>query len=493
MTRRILVADDMEFNRNHLRKLLEADGFEVETVADGRSAWEELQAHKYHLVITDLRMPELSGLDLLAKVRAERLPAGIIVLTAFGDPTEALQAMKAGADDFITKPYDPDQLRFLVRRILDRRELIDELEQLRKQSCDGYCFHSMVSKSPKLRNVFDLIEQVGPMGSTVLIQGETGTGKELVAQALHAADSRRSGPFVALNCAVLNDALLESELFGHERGAFTGAERRKLGRFELADGGTLLLDEAGDIPPGLQAKLLRVLQTGRFERVGGTETIQVDVRIIAATNKNLPDEVKRGRFRADLFYRLNVIRIDLPPLRERTEDIPLLAMHFLQHHRSRGVTHVTEIASDAMQALLRHNWPGNVRELENAIKAGVALAHGSVLRRDDLPESVAPRTSPASRGGSLIDIDRPLPNLACDLIGQIEREYFVRLLSQYKGNVARCARHSGLSRRSVTQKLQKYGLQRTQFKSPPQRPRRADGLYESDRAQADSRSRQRLR
>jgi DNA-binding NtrC family response regulator len=475
MTRRILVVDDMEFNRNHLRKILESDGFEVAAVACGRSAWEELQAHRFHLVITDLRMPELSGLDLLARVRAERLPVGMIVLTAFGDPTEALRAMKAGADDFITKPFDPEQLRFLVRRILERRELIDELEQLRKQASDEYHFQTMVSKSPKLRRVFDLIEQVGPTGSTVLIQGETGTGKELVAQSLHAADTRRTGPFVALNCAVLNEALLESELFGHERGAFTGAERRKLGRYELADGGTLLLDEAGDIPLVLQAKLLRVLQTGCFERVGGTETIQVDVRILVATNRNLEDEVKRGRFRADLFYRLNVVRIDLPPLRDRIEDIPLLAMHFLQEHRARGLTRVSEIASDAMQALLRHNWPGNVRELENAIRAGVALADGTVLGRDDLPESVAPRNTPPSRGSPLIDIDRSLPELTCDLISQIEREYFVRLLSQYRGNVARCARHSGMSRRSVTQKLQKFGLQRSEFKGPPRKPGRTNG------------------
>src|SRR5579885_485701 len=386
MKRRILAVDDQDFNRHHLRKILESEGFDVEAVADGRSAWDELRARPYHLVITDLRMPELSGLELLARIREERLPVGVIVLTAYGDPAEALQAMKAGADDFITKPYDPDRLRLLVKRILERRELIDALELLRKQASDSYHFHTMVSRSPKMRKIFDLIEQVGPIGSTVLIQGETGTGKELVARAVHAADTRRRGPFVALNCAVLNESLLESELFGHEKGAFTGAERRKIGRFELAHGGTLLLDEAGDIPPSLQAKLLRVLQTGQFERVGGTETIQVDVRILAASHKILEDEVKNGRFRADLFYRLNVIRIDLPPLRDRTEDIPLLATHFLQQQRSRAGTRVTEIASDAMQALLRHTWPGNVRELENAIRAGVALAIGSVLHRDDLPE-----------------------------------------------------------------------------------------------------------
>jgi DNA-binding NtrC family response regulator len=234
----------------------------------------------------------------------------------------------------------------------------------------------------------------------------------------------------------------------------------------MADGGTLLLDEIGDIPLGLQAKLLRVLQSGAFERVGGTESIRVDVRIVAATHKVLEEEVKKGRFRADLFYRLNVIRLDLPPLRERTEDIPLLAMHFLEKHRSQKGTPVTEMATDAMQTLLRHHWPGNVRELENAIKAGIALADGSVLRRNDLPESVAPRIAQVARSSPLLDVERSLPDLTCDLIGRIEREYFVRLLSQYKGNVARCARHSGLSRRSVTQKLQKYGLERSAFKGP---------------------------
>jgi DNA-binding NtrC family response regulator len=464
MTRRILVVDDMEFNRQHLKKVLEADGFDVRTAADGKSAWERLKTEPFHLAITDLRMPGWSGMDLLKQVRSDRLPIGVIVLTAYGDPTEALQAMKAGADDFVAKPYEPDHLRFLVKRILERRALFDELEQLRQQMHGDDQCHMMVSKSPRLRKVFDLIAQVGPIGSTVLIEGETGTGKELVAQAIHAAGTRRTKPFVALNCAVLNDSLLESELFGHEKGAFTGADRRKIGRFELADGGTLLLDEVGDIPPGLQAKLLRVLQTGGFERVGGTESLKVDVRIVAATNKRLEDEVKQARFRADLFYRLNVIKVELPPLRERAEDIPLLAMHFLEKHRSLKGTLVTEIATDAMQALLRHNWPGNVRELENAIKAGIALADGSVLYRDDLPESVAPRTPITANSSSLLDIERPLPDLTCDLIARVEREYFIRLLAQYKGNVARCARHSGLSRRSVTQKLQKYGLERAEFK-----------------------------
>jgi len=465
MKRRILVVDDNALIREHLRVFLEMDGFEVETAVDGRSALDALRGRLFHLTITDLRMPDMNGIELLSAARAEKLPLGVIVLTGHGDTQVALDAMKAGADDFVSKPYDPDHLRYVVQRILERRRLIDELEQLRKQMRQDYSFHNIVSKSPKMRKVFDLIAQVGPLGSTVLIHGETGTGKELVAQAIHAADTRRKGPFVALNCAVLHDGLLESELFGHEKGAFTGADRRKKGRFEAADGGTLFLDEVGDVSPAMQAKLLRVLQSGTFERVGGTETIKVDVRIVAASNKRLEHEVKTGRFRSDLFYRLNVIRIDLPPLRERPEDIPLLAMYFLNKFTAMSTPPVTEIDSEAMQALIEHTWPGHVRELENAIKAAVAMADGTVIHRDSLPATVAPRARRESNTHHpLIDIERPLPDLTNDLVGRVEKDYFTRLLARYKGNVARCAKHSGLSRRSVTQKLQKYELDRTRFK-----------------------------
>ena len=466
MKRRILLVDDEPLCCEHLCKILEADGFEVETVGEGGAALEAARTRLFHLMITDLRLPDMNGITLLTTTRAERLPFGVIVMTAYGDTQVALDVMKAGADDFISKPLEADHLRFVVGRILGRRRLIDELEQLRKQMREDYSFHNIVSKSPKMRKIFDLIEQVGPLGSTVLIHGETGTGKELIARAIHTADIRRQGPFVALNCAILHDSLLESELFGHEKGAFTGADKRKKGRFEIADGGTLFLDEVGDVSPAMQAKLLRVLQSRTFERVGGTETIKVDVRIIAASNKRLEDEVKAGRFRGDLFYRLSVIRIDLPTLRERAEDIPLLAMHFLEKMAAMSTPPVTEIDHEAMQALLAHSWPGHVRELENAIKAAVAMADGSVIHRDALPESVAPRAPRPAISSPLIDIERPLPDLTNDLIGRVERDYFTRLLACYKGNVARCARHSGLSRRSVTQKLQKYDLDRTRFKDP---------------------------
>ncbi len=465
MIRRILVIDDQPLIREQLQTLLRLDGLEVEVAADGRSGLEMARTRPFHLVITDLMMPDLGGLAFLEAVRAERLPFGVIVLTGYGDTRVALEAMKAGADDFVTKPFEPDRFRILVGRILERRRLIDELEQLRHRMRLDYSFHNMVSKSPKMRRVFDLIEQVGPIGSTVLIHGETGTGKELVARALHDASSRRGGPYIALNCAALTESLLESELFGHERGAFTGAEKRKKGRFELADEGTLFLDEVGDVSPAMQAKLLRVLQGGTFERVGGTETLKVDVRIVAATNKRLEDEVKAGRFRSDLFYRLNVIRIEIPTLSERTEDIPLLSMHFLDRLKTKSTPPVTEIDAESMQALLDHSWPGNVRELENAIKAAVAMADGSVIHRQALPASVAPKAQRSEAGSGMIDIERPLPEVTDDLVSRVERDYFAQLLARYRGNIARCAKHSGLSRRSVTQKLQKYDLDRTEFKA----------------------------
>ena len=466
MKRRILTVDDQKLGCEHLRQILEPEGYEVEAAYDGATALEMLREKLFHLVITDLKMPDMSGFELLSTLRERRVPVGVVVVTAYGDTSEALQTMKAGADDFLRKPCDAEHLRLVVERTLKRRRLIDELAQLRNQLRGTYSFHTMVSQSPKMRRIFDMIQHVGRVDSTVLIHGETGTGKELVAQALHAVNPRRKGKFVALNCAVLNDSLLESELFGHERGAFTGAEKRKIGRFEKADGGTLLLDEIGDISPAMQVKLLRVLQTGTLERVGGVDPIKVDVRIVAATHKRLEDEVKAGRFRADLYYRLKVVLIDIPPLRERKEDIPLLATHFVEKYAT-AAHPIAEIDWAAMQALLNHHWPGNVRELENAIKAAMAMAEGKVLHRDLLPETVAPRT-PASgpSGPDPIDIDARLPELIDDLVGQVEREYFHRVLSEYNGNVARCARHSGLSRRSVTQKLQKYGLERQAFKKP---------------------------
>jgi DNA-binding NtrC family response regulator len=366
-------------------------------------------------------------------------------------------AYQGGAFEYLPKPFDVDELAALVQRAL-------QTQPNAQPSAAAVDEDMLVGEAPAMQQVFRAIGRLTRSHMTALVTGESGTGKELVARALHRHSPRARQPFIALNTAAIPAELLESELFGHERGSFTGAERRKKGRFEVADGGTLFLDEVGDVSPAMQAKLLRVLQSGSFERVGGTETLHVDVRIVAATNKRLEGEVQAGRFRADLYYRLNVVRIELPPLRERPEDIPLLATYFLEKMSTMSNPPVTRIDSEAMQALLGHSWPGHVRELENAIKAAVALAEGSAIHRELLPETVAPRALRPAGANPLIDIERPLPDLTNDLIGQVERDYFSRLLTRYKGNVARCAKHSGLSRRSVTQKLQKYSLDRARFK-----------------------------
>jgi DNA-binding NtrC family response regulator len=467
MARRILVVDDQPFTCQQLALLLSEDGFQVVAVNSGRAAREALAEDEFQLLITDLRLPDDDGLKLLAEVRARALPMGVIVLTAHGDPQVALEAMKVGADDFVAKPFDPGGFQLKVRRALDRRALMDELEKLQYRLRTDFSFRGMVSRSPRMKRVFDLIDRVGLVGSTVLISGETGTGKELVARAIHAASNRREGPWVAVNCAALSDSLLESELFGHEKGAFTGADRQRLGRFEMADGGTLFLDEIGDISQNMQVKLLRVLQSGQFERLGGSELRQCDVRIVAATHRDLEREVKANRFRRDLFYRLNVVRLEVPALRERPEDVPLLAAHFLAMLRSSSNPPVTEIHHEAMQALLDHSWPGNVRELENAMKAAVALSDGPILHREALPATVLHTPSGGRKAPidmPLIDVNRPLPELTAELVGRLEREYFAQLLASFRGNLARCARHSGLSRRGLAQKLHRHGLNLEEYR-----------------------------
>ncbi len=466
MKRRILVADDMPLFGEHIKFILERDGFEVETKGDGLTALDALRAEPFGLLITDIKMPGMNGIELLETVRREKLPLGVIVLTGHGDIQVAVEAMKAGADDFLTKPFDIDQLRVVVSRVLDRRLLSDEMETLRRRIRSNDSFHDLVSKSPKMRRVFDLIEQVGPLGSTVLIHGETGTGKELAARALHETSNRRNQPLVALNCAAPAESLLETEMFGHEKGAFTGAERRKIGRFELAHRGAIFLDEIGEVSLNLQAKLLRVLQNRSFTRVGGNDPIHVDIRIIAATNKRLDEEVRKGRFRADLFHRINVVRVDLPPLRERIEDIPLLAMHFLKIHADPAGRSPREIDPDAMRDLLAHPWPGNFRELENAIKAAAAMSQTAVIDRDSLPATVAPKLSTSRTTTPLIDIDRKLTEITAELIERVERDYFAKLLEKYRGNIARCAKHSGMSRLGLTRKIAKLGVDVARFRKP---------------------------
>ncbi|HWY88631.1 MAG TPA: sigma-54 dependent transcriptional regulator, partial [Gemmataceae bacterium] len=364
--RRVLIVDDDEATCKQLKALLETNpSLQVTFQTDGQKALDELTHADYSVAITDLRMPKLDGMELIKEIQRRRLSVSMIVTTGYGSIDEAVQAIRMGATDFLTKPIDVEHLRRVIDRALRERALLDEVAHLRLQLETTYTFQNILSKNPRMHAVFELISNVGDTNTTVLIEGETGTGKEQVARAIHGASNVRSGPLVAVNCAALPETLLESELFGHEKGSFTGAVNQRPGRFELAHGGTIFLDEIGDVPATMQAKLLRVLQERSFERIGGSKSIQVDVRVIAATNRSLQKLVEEGKFREDLFYRLNVIKILLPPLRERPEDIPLLATHFTMKF-TRANEPPKKIPPDVMEVLLNYSWPGNIRELENA-------------------------------------------------------------------------------------------------------------------------------
>jgi DNA-binding NtrC family response regulator len=460
--RRILVVEDKEQERQLLKQLLEGPAISVDTVGEGVEALDRLNSRSYSIVITDLKMPRLSGLQLIEEVQKRRLPVTVIVTTGFGGIDEAVQAMRLGAYEFLTKPIDMERLRLVVQRALRERGLQDEVATLRDQIRDRHSFHNILSKNPRMHQVFDLINHVANTTSTVLIEGETGTGKEQVAKAIHIASSGlRTGPMVAVNCAALPENLLESELFGHEKGSFTSAVSQRRGRFELADQGTIFLDEVGDIPAAMQAKLLRVLQERHFERVGGTESIEVDVRVIGATNRSLLKLVKDGTFREDLYYRLNVVKIDLPPLRERPEDIPLLATHFTQRF-ARPNEAPKLISPEAMEVLLSYPWPGNIRELENAIERASVTCRGDTIQQSDLPPEVL--TPNAPKQPFVIDLETPLPQLLRDMCADIEQQYIRKALKKSHGNIGRCAKICGLSRRSISAKIAEYQINKTMFK-----------------------------
>jgi two-component system NtrC family response regulator len=479
MDRRILVVDDCEWTCQQLSQLLAGPGRVIKVATDGTEALELLVDGNFSLVLTDLRLDGrgFDGMALIEEIRNRELPVTIIVMTAFGTVDDAVKAMKLGAYDFLTKPIDYERLEVLIERALADRQLQDEVADLRSRLQQRYGFHNLIGRGPRMREIYDRVARVASSRNTVLITGETGTGKELVAQALHQADATRQGPLVAVNCAALPEQLLESELFGHERGAFTGADRRKLGRFEMAHGGTLLLDEIGDMPAGIQAKLLRALQDGTFERVGGTETLKVDVRVLAATNADLERGVENGTFRHDLYYRLNVVSIDLPPLRDRAEDIPLLVDHFLDRLRARGYPDRT-FGRETMARLSRYEWPGNVRELEHLVEQLVVTAPGPVVEPEALPPHiVSTRDEPF-----LLDFDwrRPFHEIAEELTERIERNYLKLVLEAHRGRIDRCAEQAGLSRRSISEKLRRYGIDKADFK-PHLRVRREpmiNGAYQ---------------
>jgi DNA-binding NtrC family response regulator len=458
----VLIVEDDELAARQLQKLLQRDPqLQVATAGGGQEALKELDRHQYSILITDLRMPGMDGMDLIKEVQHRGLPVTIIVTTGQSSIDEAVQAIRLGAYDFLTKPIDVDNLRLVVQRALRERALQDEVAFLRSQLQDRYSFHNIISKNPRMHAIFELISNVAHSNTTVLIEGETGTGKEVIARAIHEASQNRSGPLVAVNCAALPESLLESELFGHEKGAFTSAVSQRRGRFELAHGGTIFLDEVGDVPAAMQAKLLRVLQERRFERVGGTESIEVDVRVIAATNRPLQKLVKQGTFREDLYYRLNVVKIDLPPLRERQEDIRLLAQHFAEKYARAGEP-PKQIAPEALELLINYRWPGNIRELENVIERACVTSSDNVIGPENLPPEIV--HPPAPRFPFPIDLERQLPELLREITAHVEHQYIRKALKKARGNVGRCAKICGLSRRSITAKIAEYKLDKKAFK-----------------------------
>ena len=462
---RVLVVEDMDDSRTSLVQLLQmALGLDVDSAENGEQALKMLGQRGYSLVITDLRMPKVGGMKLIHEIRDREIPVTVIVTTGHGSIKDAVDAMRMGAYDFLPKPADPQHLMVLVRKALKDRELRDEVTALRAQLGARAAFREVLSRSPKMHDVFELVAHVSETDSTVLIVGETGSGKEQVARALHyASGTRRPGQFVPVNCAALPETLLESELFGHEKGAFTGAAGQRKGRFEQAHRGTLFLDEVGDIPPAMQVKLLRVLQERRFERLGGSEPIEVDVRVVAATHQPLEKLVRDGKFRDDLYYRLNVVRIDLPSLRDRPEDVPVLVQHFCQRFARPGRP-PCEMNPEAMEILLRCPWPGNVRQLENAIERACVTARDGVIRPANLPPDVAGKGSIDGRAGITVDLARPLPEQLAELTAAFEERYLRKALRKTRGHVGKCATVSGLSRRSITDKITLYKIDKEQLK-----------------------------
>jgi Nif-specific regulatory protein len=401
---RILVADDHDALRRGLALALSAAGHEVEEASNGNAALERLHESYFDVVVSDLKMGGSDGLDVLRTTKALHPTVSVILMTAFGTVNTAVEAMKSGAFDYVQKPFEIEEMEVKIEKALELKRLRHELDYLRNEQQETYDFEKIVGNSEALQRVLGVVRKVAKSNSTVLIHGETGTGKELIAGAIHHNSLRAARNFVKVNCAALQENLLESELFGHEKGAFTGADRQRIGRFEQADGGTLFLDEIGDMSPSTQAKILRVLQEHEFERLGGTRTIRVDVRLIAATNRDLPAMVSAGGFREDLYYRLNVVSVQTPPLRERKEDILALAMSFLRRYGNELKKRLDGLEPDAQKLLMRYNWPGNIRELENAIERAALLAERSVVTADDLRLGDAAQGSTMSRESAVVRI-----------------------------------------------------------------------------------------
>lgn len=448
---RILIVDDEEGMRRLLSRVLSREGYETSTVASGAEALRLVANERFDLVVTDIKMPEMDGLELLAELKQYEPSLPIIVITAYGTIENAVQALRSGAYDYIAKPFENDEIKLTVAKAFERERLLAENRYLHAELEGRYDFSGIVGGSPAMQQVYEMASSVAVSNANVLITGESGTGKELLARSIHYSSPRKEKPFVVLNCAALSEGVLESELFGHEKGAFSGALDTRKGRFERADQGTLFIDEVAEMSMAAQVKLLRVIQEHEFERVGGNKTISVDVRIVAATNKKLEDQVKDGKFREDLYYRLNVVNINVPPLRSRREDVEPLSRFFLEKYTAETGKKITDLSPRALSCLLAHDWPGNVRELQNAIERAVVLSKGTVLTPRDFPQGMQGDDQIClqipEKGGSLTDI-----------LEDLERQLIIQTLQREDGSQTRAAETLGIKRTTLRYKMEKYRM-----------------------------------
>jgi two-component system NtrC family response regulator len=447
----ILIVDDDSSQRRLVEFWLREDGYDSITAANGLEGLKSFEAHSPRLVIADIRMPGLSGTDLLSRIHDINPEIPVILVTAFGTVNSAVEAMKLGAADYLLKPLNAEELKIVVRRTLEHRKLIDENRYLREYAESSFGFENLIGRSHKMRELFDIATQVARHNSTVLLTGESGTGKELVAKAIHQNGPRRDKPFVTINCGAIPETLIESELFGHRKGSFTGATTDRAGKFEAANGGTIFLDEIGELQLSLQVKLLRVIQEREIDKIGHPHPIKVDVRILAATNRELRTLVEDGQFREDLYYRLSVVRLHVPPLRERKDDIPLLLEHFMAKYCTRHGVDPLSVTEEALEVLRHYNWPGNVRELENVVERLIVMGRNKLIRPEGLPAEMR------AIKRRVANLRLELPEEGIDL-EEVERDILVQALEKHKWNQTHAARYLNISRKTLIYRMEKFGL-----------------------------------
>ena len=463
MTPRIIVVDDHASFCRHITAILKNEGHEVTETHNPHQALEHIVSQPFDILLTDMKMPDMSGLELYKMAKKSDPHISCIIMTAYGSIESAVTAIKGGVTDYLQKPFEPESLLMAVEKTLRERRMQREIQTLREELDRKYSFGNIIGKNHKMRQIYDLIEKVSSTDTRVLITGETGVGKELVAKAIHFNSNRKNKPFGAINCGALSESLLEAELFCHQKGAFTGAIKTKIGKFEYAQGGSLFLDEIGDISPGMQVKLLRVLQEKVFERVGDNRSIDMDVRIISATNQNIEAKIIQNEYRIELFYRLNVVPIQIPPLRGRIDDIPLLVKHFIDLFNENLKKNVKHVSPKAMRQLMQHSWPGNVRELENVLERAFVTTDDDTIETVIFAQSF--QNSVSSSYPDTVDVDIPLPVARSLVEKRFEKAYIYEALKRYSGNVSQTAKGTGVNARTLWRKIKAYGLEPKMFSS----------------------------